>query len=67
LAARGPTLVGVTVDRDSHTVQAILVRIGHFSARHQVSIPFEAVTDIGEELGLHVNLSKEQVSKSHPS
>ena len=64
---RAGHLVGVTVDRDSHTVQSILVRIGHFSARHQVSIPFEAVTDIDQELGLHVNLSRDQVSKANPS
>jgi sporulation protein YlmC with PRC-barrel domain len=64
---RAGHLVGVTVDRDSHTVEAILVQVGHFSARHRVSIPFDAVTDVDEELGLHVNLSKDQVAKSNPS
>ena len=63
---RAGHLVGVTVDRDSHLVQAILVRVGHFSGRHQVSIPFDAVTDIDEELGLHVNLSRDQVAESDP-
>ena len=54
-------LVGVTVDPDSHSVQELLVRVGHFSGRHQVSIPFAAVTAIDEH-GIHIRLSKDEVS-----
>lgn len=59
---RAGHLIGVAVDRDSHGVQELLVRVGHFESRHQVSIPFEAVTAINDH-GVHIKLSKDEVLK----
>ena len=50
---RGGHLVGVAVDPDSHAVQELLVRVGHFSGRHQVAVPFDAVASIDDH-GIHL-------------
>jgi hypothetical protein len=63
---RAGHLIGIAVDRDDHTVQQLLVRVGHLSNRRQVSVPFAFVTAIDEH-GVHVNLSKDQVASSHPT
>lgn len=58
---RAGRLVGVTVDRESHAAQDLLVRVGHLSGRHQVSVPFEAVTSIDKH-GVHLRMSKAELS-----
>ena len=58
---RAGHLVGVSIDRDSHTGQELFVQVGHFSGRHRLSIPFDAVTAIDEH-GVHLRLSKDELS-----
>jgi sporulation protein YlmC with PRC-barrel domain len=58
---RAGHLVGVAVDRQSHAVKDLLVRVGHFSGRHQLSVPFDAVTAI-EKNGIHLRMSKDELS-----
>jgi sporulation protein YlmC with PRC-barrel domain len=62
---RAGHLVGAVVDRDGHTIQELVVQVGHFSGRRQVAIPFDAVTSVDEH-GINVRLSKDEVSKLEP-
>ena len=58
---RAGHLVGAAVDPDSRAVRELLVQIGHFGARHQVSVPFDAVTGVDKH-GIHLRLSKDELS-----
>ena len=58
---RAGHLVGLAVDRESHAVKELLVRVGHFSGRHQVSVPFDAVTEVDKQ-GIHLRVSKDELS-----
>jgi len=58
---RSGHLLGLAIDAIDHSIQKLLVLVGHFSHRHQVSIPLEVVTSV-ERNGIHVNLSRDQIS-----
>lgn len=58
---RAGHLVGAAVDRESHAVQELLVRVGHLTGRHQVSVPFDAATTVDKH-GIHLRLSKDELS-----
>jgi sporulation protein YlmC with PRC-barrel domain len=57
---RAGHLVGVAVNAESHTVQELLARVGHFSGRREVSIPFDAVATIDKH-GIHLRVSKDDL------
>lgn len=62
---RAGHLIGAAVDRDTHAVQELLVQVGHFSDRHQIAVPVDAVTAIDAH-GIHLHLSKDEVSHADP-
>ena len=60
---RAGHLAGAAVDQDSQAVRELLVNVGHFSGRHQVSIPIDAVATVDEH-GVHLRLSKDELSRA---
>lgn len=58
---RAGHLAGVAVDRENHAVKQLLVGVGHFSGRHQLSVPFDAVTTIDKH-GIHLRMTKDELS-----
>jgi hypothetical protein len=58
---RAGHLVGAVVEGDSPAARGLLVRVGHFSGRHQVSVPIDAVTAI-DKRGIHLSVAKDELS-----
>ena len=62
---RAGHLIGIAVDQADHAARKLLVQVGHFASRRQVWIPFDAVTAV-DAGGVHLQLSKDEVSNSGP-
>ena len=57
---------GVLVNPDDHQVTHVLLREGHFWGHKEVAIPVSAVTRV-DDLGIRLNLTKEQVGDLPPA
>jgi len=51
---------GLVIDRDTHHVSHVLLKVGHLFGRKQVAIPITAVTSVDDD-GINVTMSKDEV------